>query len=65
MRKIWQAKYQVFFIWMLIIPGLIAYLGGWDTQFDYLFLLKAFAIALLSTVIYFILTRNFSGRKAK
>lgn len=65
MRGILQAKYIVFFVWMMIIPGAIAYIGGWDRTLDYLFFLKAFSIALLSTVVYFILVRRFDERKPK
>lgn len=60
MRRILQPKYLIFFVWMLIIPALISFFGGWDTNVDYLFFLKAFAIALLSTVVYFLIDRRMS-----
>ncbi|MEJ7780288.1 MAG: hypothetical protein WKF68_11940 [Daejeonella sp.] len=58
--KIFQIRFLIFFIVMLIIPGTISYLGGFDKNFDGLFVLKAFAIASFMTVLYYLLVKNYN-----
>jgi hypothetical protein len=61
--KIFQTRYLIFFLVMLIVPGTVSYLGGWDTNLDYLFALKAFSIAFFMTVLYYLLVKNYSEKK--
>lgn len=61
--KILQPRFIVFFVVMLIIPGTISYLGGWDKNLDGLFVLKAFAIASFMTVLYYLLLKNALANK--
>lgn len=61
--KITQPKYLFFFAWMCIIPAAIAYFGGWDTTLNYLFFLKAFAIAFFSTVTYYLVEKQMAAKK--
>ncbi len=61
--KIFQTRYLIFFLVMLIVPGTISYFGGWDTNLDGLFVLKAFSIACFMTVLYYLLLKNGIGRK--
>ena len=58
-----QARYLVFFLVMLIVPAAVSYVGGWDRNVDYLFVLKAFSIAFFITVLYYLLVKNYSERK--
>lgn len=48
---------------MLVIPASISYFAGWDTQIDYLFFLRAFAIAFCSTVVYYLLEKRRRAKK--
>lgn len=43
---------------MLIVPPLISYIGGWDRTLDYLFFLKAVAVAFFLTVAYYLLIKR-------
>jgi len=61
--RILQPKYVFFFVWMLVIPGAIAYFGGWDTTLNYLFFLKAFAIAIFATVAYYLIEKQLAETK--
>lgn len=56
--KILQPRFLVFFMVMLIVPPLISYIGGWDRTLDYLFFLKAVAIAFFLTVAYYLLVKR-------
>lgn len=56
--SIFQTRFLLFFCWVFIIPAATAYFAGWDTSLDYLFFLKAFAIAFLITVAYYMLEKN-------
>jgi hypothetical protein len=56
--KIFQTRFLIFFVVMLIVPGAISYLGGWDPNFNGLFILKAFSIAFFMTVLYYLLLKN-------
>lgn len=58
--KIFQLRFLIFFIVMLIIPGLISYLGGFDKNLDGPFILKAFGIASFMTVLYYLILKNYS-----
>ena len=60
--KILQTRYLIFFLVMLIVPGAVSYVGGWDRNIDYLFVLKAFSIAFFITVLYYLLVKNFNER---
>jgi hypothetical protein len=60
--KILQTRYLIFFLVMLIVPGAVSYFGGWDSNIDYLFVLKAFSIAFFITVLYYLLVKNYSER---
>ncbi|WP_276345512.1 hypothetical protein [Daejeonella sp. JGW-45] len=60
--KIYQPRFVIFFLVMLIVPGMISYIGGWDTKLDRLFVLKAFSIACFMTVLYYLLLKNGLGR---
>ena len=60
--KILQRRYFIFFLVMLILPAGISYLAGLDTNVDYLFFLKAFAIAFFLTVLYYLMVKNYSER---
>lgn len=62
MIKILQPRYIIFFLVMLILPAGFSYLAGFDTNFNYLFVLKAFSIAFFITVLYFLLVKNYSER---
>ena len=62
--KIYQTRFLIFFVVMLIVPGTISYIGGWDRRFDGLFILKAFSIASFMTVLYYLLLKNGLGRNA-
>ncbi|MES3016936.1 MAG: hypothetical protein V4721_04115 [Bacteroidota bacterium] len=61
--KIYQTRFLIFFIVMLIVPGAISYYGGWDTKLDGFFVLKAFSIACFMTVLYYLLLKNGLNRK--
>ncbi|MFA6944372.1 MAG: hypothetical protein WC220_00600 [Pedobacter sp.] len=61
--NILQARYLIFFLIMLIVPAAVSYIGGWDRNVDYLFVLKAFSIAFFITVLYYLLVKNYSERK--
>lgn len=61
--NILQTRFLIFFLVMLIIPGLVSYLGGWDKNLDYLFVLKALSIAVFMTVLYYLLVKNYFSRK--
>lgn len=60
--KIFQTRYLIFFLLMLIIPAAVSYIGGWDRNIDQLFVLKAFAIAFFITVLYYLLVKNYNER---
>ena len=62
--KIYQTRFLIFFSVMLIVPGTISYYGGYDTNFDGLFVLKAVSIACFMTVLYFLLLKNGFGKKS-
>ncbi|MFA5245562.1 MAG: hypothetical protein WC380_09690 [Pedobacter sp.] len=61
--KIFQTRYLVFFLVMLIVPPAASYYGGFDKNVNYLFFLKAFSIASFLTVLYYLLVKNYSERK--
>ncbi len=61
--KIFQTRYLIFFLVMLIVPAGVAYLGGWDRNVDQLFILKAFSIAFFITVLYYLMVKNFNEKK--
>ncbi|MEJ7694706.1 hypothetical protein [Daejeonella sp.] len=61
--KIYQARFLIFFIVMLIVPGAISYFGRWDTRLDGFFVLKAFSIACFMTVLYYLLLKNGLGKR--
>lgn len=61
--KIFQTRYMVFFLVMLIVPPAASYYGGFDKNVNYLFFLKAFSIASFLTVLYYLLVKNYSERK--
>ena len=56
--KIFQPRFLIFFFVVLVVPPVISYLGGWDRTLDYLFFLKAFAIAFFLTVAYYLLVKR-------
>lgn len=56
--KILQPRFLIFFFVVLVVPPLVSYLGGWDRTLDYLFFLKAFAIAFFLTVAYYLITKR-------
>lgn len=56
--KIFQPRFLIFFFVVLIVPPVVAYLGGWDRNMDYLFFLKAFAISFFLTVAYYLLVKR-------
>jgi hypothetical protein len=56
--KIFQRRFVVYFISMLIIPAGIAYLFNLDRNVDLFFFVRAFAIALLLTLLYYILLKR-------
>lgn len=60
--KIFQTRYLMFFLVMLIVPAGISYLAGWDRNVDQLFVLKAFAIAFFITVLYYLMVKNYNER---
>lgn len=60
--KIFQTRYLMFFLVMLILPAGISYLAGWDRNVDQLFVLKAFAIAFFITVLYYLMVKNYNER---
>lgn len=60
--KILQRRYFIFFLVMLILPAGISYLAGFDTNVNYLFVLKAFSIAFFLTVLYYLMVKNYSER---
>lgn len=60
--KIFQTRYLIFFLVMLIIPAAVSYIGGWDRNIDQIFVLKAFAIAFFITVLYYLLVKNYNER---
>ena len=62
--KIYHTRFLVFFSVMLIVPGAISYYGGYDTNFDGLFVLKAVSIACFMTVLYYLLLKNGLGKKS-
>ncbi len=62
--KIYQTRFLIFFLVMLIVPGAISYFGGWDATINGLFVLKAFSIACFMTVLYYLLLKNGLGRKS-
>jgi hypothetical protein len=62
--KILQARFLIFFLVMLIIPATVSYLGGWDQNVDYLFILKAFSIAFFMTVLYYLMVKNYIEKKS-
>ncbi|MDP3467292.1 MAG: hypothetical protein Q8S11_03090 [Daejeonella sp.] len=62
--KILQARFLIFFLVMLIVPAAISYLGGWDSNVDYLFVLKAISIAFFMTVLYYLLVKNYNEKKS-
>lgn len=62
--KIFQARYLIFFLVMLIVPAGVSYLGGWDKNVDQLFVLKAFSIAFFITVLYYLMVKNFNEKKS-
>jgi hypothetical protein len=49
---------------MLVLPATISYLGGWDRNVDYLFVLKAFSIAFFMTVLYYLMVKNYNEKKS-
>jgi hypothetical protein len=61
--KILQTRFIIFFIVMLIVPAAVSYLGGWDRNVDYLFVLKAFSIAFFMTVLYYLMVKNYNEKK--
>ena len=61
--KIFQTRYLIFFLVMLIVPGGLSYLGGWDRNVDQLFVLKAFSIAFFITVLYYLLVKNINEKR--
>ena len=63
LMKILQPRFLVFFFVVLVIPPVVSYIGGWDRSLDYLFFLKAFAIAFLLTVVYYLLIKKQEARK--
>jgi len=60
--KILQVRFLIFFMVMLVVPAAVSYLGGWDRNVDYLFVLKAFSIAFFMTVLYFLLVKNYNEK---
>jgi len=60
--KILQVRFLIFFLVMLVVPAAVSYLGGWDRNVDYLFVLKAFSIAFFMTVLYFLLVKNYNEK---
>lgn len=65
LMQIYQSRFLIFFLVMLVVPGAISYLGGWDTNLNGLFVLKAFSIACFMTVLYYLLLKNGLGRSKK
>ncbi len=63
--NILQPRYYIFFLVMLILPAAFSYLAGYDRNFDYLFVLKAFSIAFFITVLYYLMVKNYSERNPK
>ena len=61
--KILQTRFIIFFIVMRIVPAAVSYLGGWDRNVDYLFVLKAFSIAFFMTVLYYLMVKNYNEKK--
>jgi hypothetical protein len=61
--KIFQTRFLIFFLVMLIVPAAVSYLGGWDQNVDYLFVLKAFSIAFFITVLYYLMVKNYNEKK--
>jgi hypothetical protein len=61
--KIFQTRFLIFFLVMLIVPAAVSYLGGWDQNLDYLFVLKAFSIAFFMTVLYYLMVKNYNEKK--
>ena len=61
--SIYQTRFLVFFLVMLVVPGAISYFGGWDTKLNGLFVLKAFSIACFMTVLYYMLLKNGLSRR--
>ncbi len=63
--KFLQPRFFIFFLVMLIVPAGISYLAGFDTNLNYLFVLKAVSIAFFLTVLYYLLIKNASGISPK
>ena len=63
--NIFQPRFLIFFMVMLILPAGISYLAGFDRNVDYLFFLKAFSIAFFITVLYYLMVKNYSKRNPK
>jgi len=61
--KILQVRFLIFFLVMLIVPAAVSYLGGWDRNVDYLFVLKAFSIAFFMTVLYYLMVKNYNEKR--
>jgi len=56
--NILQPKFIIFFVWMLIVPAGVAYFGGYDTNLDFLFFMKALGIAWVATIVYFLIEKR-------
>lgn len=61
--KIFQTRFLIFFLVMLIVPPAASYFGDFDRNINYLFFLKAFSIASFLTVLYYLLVKNYGERK--
>jgi len=62
--NIFQPRFVIFFICMLIIPAGVSYLAGWDRNVDILFFGRAFAIAFFITVLYYLLIKRQSEKNS-
>lgn len=60
--KIFQFRYLIFFLVVLVVPPAVSYFAGFDTKIDYLFFFKAFSIASFLTVLYYLLVKNYQER---
>jgi hypothetical protein len=62
LMKIFQARYIIFFIWMMIVPAAVSYFGGWDKDLNLLFVGRAFALAFFTTVLYYLLVKRYNEK---
>ncbi|WP_026896918.1 hypothetical protein [Daejeonella oryzae] len=61
--EIFQARYIIFFLVVLIVPAGFSYLAGIERNADYLFFVRAFGIAFFLTVFYYLYMKNSKSSK--